>query len=157
MRVRLDSFGGWGGSASHASVLKLTASVWSPFRSSSSEHTLVAQTRTSPLRNSLTLQACLDEKLATVFNFQFNSIQFNSIYFKTHIIKKASNTKNKSHGTNEIQFLVFNYNDVVTQHINTCTQQMFCRYNHVCLHGIFAYENINVMTFKCIFGHYANK
>ena len=28
---------------------------------------------------------------------------------------------------------------------------LMCRYNHVCLHGIFAYENINVMTFKCMF------
>ena len=28
---------------------------------------------------------------------------FNSIYFKTHNIKKTSNTNNKSHGTNEIQ------------------------------------------------------
>ena len=38
------------------------------------------------------------------------------------------------------------------------TQQMLiCRNNQVCLHGIFAYENINVMTFKFIFGHYANK
>ena len=34
---------------------------------------------------------------------------------------------------------------------------LICRYNHVYLHGIFAYENINVMMFKCIFGHYANK
>ena len=35
----------------------------------------------------------------------FTSIQFNSIYFKTHNIKKASNTNtnNTSHGTNEIQ------------------------------------------------------
>ena len=32
-----------------------------------------------------------------------------------------------------------------------------CRYNHVCLHGIFVYEIINVMTSKCTFGHYANK
>ena len=56
------------------------------------------------------------------------------------------------------QFLDFNYNDAVTQQINMCTQQMLiCRYNHVCLHGIFAYEYINVMTFKYIFGHYANK
>ena len=33
------------------------------------------------------------------------SIQFNSIYFKTHNIKKTSNTNinNKSHGRNEIQ------------------------------------------------------
>jgi len=55
-------------------------------------------------------------------------------------------------------FLVFEYNDAVTQQIDTCTQQMLiCRYNHVCLHGIFAYENINVMTFKCLFGHYVNK
>ena len=38
------------------------------------------------------------------------------------------------------------------------TQQMLiCRNNQVCLHGIFAYENINVMTFKFIFGHYVNK
>ena len=49
------------------------------------------------------------------------------------------------------QFLVFNYNDAVTKQINTCPQQMLiCRYNHVYLHGIFAYENINIMTFKCI-------
>ena len=32
-----------------------------------------------------------------------------------------------------------------------------CRYNHECLYGTFAYENINVMTFKYIFGHSANK
>ena len=39
-----------------------------------------------------------------------------------------------------------------------CTQQMLiCHYNHVYLHGIFPYENINVMTFKFIIGHYANK
>ena len=39
-----------------------------------------------------------------------------------------------------------------------CTQQaLICRNNQVCLHGIFIYENINVMTFKFIFGHYANK
>ena len=32
-------------------------------------------------------------------------------------------------------FLDFNYTDVVTQHINTGTQQMLiCRYYHVCLH-----------------------
>ena len=38
------------------------------------------------------------------------------------------------------------------------TQQMLiCRNDQICLHGIFAYENINVMTFKFIFGHYANK
>ena len=62
------------------------------------------------------------------------------------------------HKNDKWQFLVFNYNDAVTQRINTCTQQMLlCCYNHVCLHGIFAYENINVMMFKCIFGHYANK
>ena len=55
-------------------------------------------------------------------------------------------------------FLVFNCNGAVTQQINTCTQQMLiCRYNHVYLYDIFAYENINVMTFKCIFGHYVNK
>ena len=65
---------------------------------------------------------------------------------------------NTFHKNDTWQFLVFNYNDAVTQQINTCTQQMLlCRYNNVCLHGIFAYENINVMTFKCIFGHYANK
>ena len=34
---------------------------------------------------------------------------------------------------------------------------LICLYNHVSLHGIFAYENINVMMFKYIFGHYANK
>ena len=46
----------------------------------------------------------------------------------------------------------------MTQQINMCTQQvLICRNNQVCLHGIFAYENINVMTFKFIFGHYANK
>ena len=46
----------------------------------------------------------------------------------------------------------------MTQQINMCTQQMLiCRNNQVCLHGIFAYENINVMMFKFIFGHYANK
>ena len=62
------------------------------------------------------------------------------------------------HKNDKWQFLVFNCNDAVTQQINTCTEQMLiCRYNHVYLHGIFAYENINVMTFKCIFGHYANK
>ena len=63
---------------------------------------------------------------------------------------------NTFHKNDKWQFLFFNYNYAVTQHINTCTQQMLmCRYNHVYLHGIFAYENINVMTFKCIFGHYA--
>ena len=40
-------------------------------------------------------------------------------------------------------FLVFNCNGAVTQQINTCTQQMLiCRYNHVYLYDIFAYENI---------------
>ena len=47
---------------------------------------------------------------------------------------------------------------IMTQQINMSTQQMLiCRNNQVCLHGIFAYENINVMTFTFIFGHYANK
>ena len=65
---------------------------------------------------------------------------------------------NTFHENDKWQFLVCNYNDAVTQHINTCTQHMLiCRYNHICLHGIFAYETINVMTFKCTFGHYANK
>ena len=34
---------------------------------------------------------------------------------------------------------------------------LICRYKYVYLHDIFAYENISVMTFKCIFGHYGNK
>ena len=34
---------------------------------------------------------------------------------------------------------------------------LICCYYHVYLQRIFAYENINVMMFKCIFGHYANK
>ena len=47
---------------------------------------------------------------------------------------------------------------IMTQQINMSTQQMLiCRNNQVCLHGIFAYENINVMTLTFIFGHYANK
>ena len=65
---------------------------------------------------------------------------------------------NTFHKNDKCQFLVFNCNDAVAQQINTCTQQMLIfHYNHVYLHGIYAYENINVMTFKCIFGHYANK
>ena len=66
---------------------------------------------------------------------------------------------NTFHKNDKWQFIVFiNCNDAVTQQINTCTQQMLiCHYKHVYLHGIFAYENINVMTFKCIFGHYDNK
>ena len=72
------------------------------------------------------------------------------LYVSTHV--------KTFHKNDKWQFLVFNYNDAVTQEINTCTQQvLLSRYNHVCLHGIFAYENFNVMTFKCIFGHYANK
>ena len=70
----------------------------------------------------------------------------------------VSTPVNPFHKNDQWQFLVFNYNDAVTQQINTCTQQFkSIDYNHVCLHGIFAYENINVMTFKCTFGHYANK
>ena len=66
----------------------------------------------------------------------------------------VSTPVNTFHKNDKWQFLVFNSNDAVTQQINTCTQQMLiCRYNHVYLHGIFAYENINVMTFKYIFGH----
>ena len=54
---------------------------------------------------------------------------------------------NTFHKNYKWQFLFFNYNDAVTQHIDTCTQQMLiCRYNHVCLHGIIAYENINENT-----------
>ena len=66
---------------------------------------------------------------------------------------------NTFHKNDKWQFLVFNNcNDAVTQQIYTCTQQMLiCHYKHVYLHGIFAHENINVMTFKCIFGHYGNK
>ena len=66
---------------------------------------------------------------------------------------------NTFHKNDKWQFLVFNNcNDAVAQQINTCTWHMLiCRYNHVYLHGIFAYENINVVTFKCIFGHYGNK
>ena len=46
----------------------------------------------------------------------------------------------------------------MTQQINISSQQMLiCRNNQVCLHGIFPYDNIKVMTFKFIFGHYANK
>ena len=64
------------------------------------------------------------------------------IYVSTHV--------NTFHINDKWQFLVFNCNDAVTQQINTCTQQLLiCRCNHVYLHGIFAYENINVMTFKC--------
>ena len=46
------------------------------------------------------------------------------------------------------QFLVFNYNanDAVTHTVHK---------KHA--HGIFTYEYIKVMTFECIFGHYANK
>ena len=41
---------------------------------------------------------------------------------------------NTFHNNDKWQFLVFNYNDAVTQQINTCTQQMLiCRYNHVYL------------------------
>ena len=70
----------------------------------------------------------------------------------------VSTPVNTFHKNDKWHFLVFYCNDAVTQQINTCTQQMLmCRYNHVYLHGIFAYENINVMTFKCIFGHYVNK
>ena len=37
----------------------------------------------------------------------------------------------------------------MTQQINMCTQQMLiCLNNEVCLHGIFAYENVNVVTFN---------
>ena len=65
---------------------------------------------------------------------------------------------NTFHNNDKGQFLVFYYNDAVTQQINSCIQQMLiCRYNHVYLHGIFAYENINVTMFKCRFEHYANK
>ena len=60
----------------------------------------------------------------------------------------VSTPVNTFHKNDKWQFLVFYYKDAVTQQINTCTQQMLiCRYNHVCLHGIFAYENINVMIF----------
>jgi len=70
----------------------------------------------------------------------------------------VSTPVNTFHKNDQWQFLDFNYNDAVTQQINTCTQQiLICRYNHECLRGIFAYENINVMTFKYIFGHVANK
>ena len=64
---------------------------------------------------------------------------------------------NTFHKNDQWQFLVFNYNEAVTQQINTCTQQ--CKFVIIImyLHGIFAYENINVMTFRCTFGHYANK
>ena len=42
----------------------------------------------------------------------------------------------------------------MTQQINISSQQMLiCRNNQVCLHGIFPYDNINVMTFKFIFRH----
>ena len=58
---------------------------------------------------------------------------------------------NTFHKNVKWQFLVFYYHDDITQHINTCTQPMLiCRYNHVCFHGVFAYENINAMTFKCV-------
>ena len=44
------------------------------------------------------------------------------------------------HKNDKWQFLVVYYNDAVTQQINTCTQQMLIRrYDHVYLHGIFAY------------------
>ena len=70
----------------------------------------------------------------------------------------VSTPVNTFHKNDKRQFLVFNFNDAITQQINTCTQHMLiCRYNHVYLHGICADENINVMTFKCIFGHYFNK
>ena len=37
----------------------------------------------------------------------------------------------------------------MTQQINISSQQMLiCRNNQVCLHGIFPYDNIKVMTFK---------
>ena len=68
----------------------------------------------------------------------------------------VSTPVNTFHKNEKWQFLYFNCNnDAVTQQINTRTQQMLiCRYNHVCLHGIFTYEYINVITFKYIFGHY---
>ena len=48
--------------------------------------------------------------------------------------------------------LGFDYHDAITQHITMCIQQiLICRYNHVCLRGVFAYENINVMTFTWVF------
>ena len=31
---------------------------------------------------------------------------------------------------------------------------LICRYKYVYLHDMFAYENISVMMFKCILGHY---
>ena len=51
--------------------------------------------------------------------------------------------------------LSVNYHDDVSQHINTCTQHMFlCRCNHVCLRGVFAYENIHRLALKSgIDGH----
>ena len=70
----------------------------------------------------------------------------------------VSTPVNNFHKNDKWQFLVFKYNDAVTQQINMCTQQMLiCHIIIIYIHGIFAYENINVMTFKCIFGHYANK
>ena len=48
--------------------------------------------------------------------------------------------------------LSINYNCVVTLYINTCTQQRFtCRDIDVCLHDIFTYEYVDVMTFKYIY------
>ena len=35
----------------------------------------------------------------------------------------VSTPVNSFHKNDQWQFLVFNYNDAVTQHINTCTQQ----------------------------------
>ena len=70
----------------------------------------------------------------------------------------VSTPVNSFHKNDKWQFLVFYYKDAVTQQINTCTQQiLICRYNNVYLHGIFAYENINVMTFKFIFGSMINQ
>ena len=56
----------------------------------------------------------------------------------------VSISENTFHKNDKWHFLVFDYNDVVTQQINTCSQQMLiCCYNHVWLHDMFAYENIN--------------